>query len=70
MSQEAAVQEVRSTDAPELETLVNEHRILDEQVTKLDSKSFLSAEEETELHRLKKEKLLLKDQIEALRHHS
>ena len=69
MSQEAAVQVANSPgNAPELENLVHEHRDIDEKVAHLDSKPFLTTTDEAELHRLKKEKLRLKDQIEEIRH--
>lgn len=56
---------LRKTD-PEIDALVREHRSLDEQVTDLTAKAHLTPEEDLELHRLKKEKLLLKDRIEAV----
>ena len=58
---------LRKTD-PEVDTLVREHRALDEQVTSLSEKPFLTPEEDVELHRLKKEKLRLKDKLEAVIH--
>jgi hypothetical protein len=51
---------------PEVDSLLREHRTLDEQVSDLTSKSYLTPEEDLELHRLKKEKLRLKDKIEAV----
>ena len=56
---------LRRTD-PEVDSLLREHRSLDEKVSGLTSKSFLTQEEDLELHRLKKEKLRLKDKIEAV----
>ena len=58
---------LRKSD-PEVDTLVREHRALDEQVTSLSEKPFLTPEEDVELHRLKKEKLRLKDKLEAVIH--
>jgi uncharacterized protein len=58
---------MRKSD-PELDTLIREHRELDEQVLRLSEKSFLTPEEDVELHRLKKEKLRLKDKLEAAIH--
>jgi hypothetical protein len=58
---------LRKTD-PEVDTLVRKHRSLDEQVTSLSEKPFLTPEEDVELHRLKKEKLRLKDKLEAVIH--
>ena len=57
------VQEAISMDA-----LVQEHRTLDEQVTELSGRSFLTPEDHVELARLKKEKLRVKDQISELSH--
>ncbi|HKI99877.1 MAG TPA: DUF465 domain-containing protein [bacterium] len=53
---------------PEIASLIREHRALDEQVTHLSEKTHLTPEEDIELHRLKKEKLLLKDRLEAVIH--
>ena len=58
---------LRKTD-PEVDSLLREHRTLDDKVADLTSKSYLTPEEDLELHRLKKEKLLLKDKIEAVLH--
>jgi len=55
-------------DHPEVDDLLREHRTLDEKVTDLDNKTRLSAEEDLELHQLKKEKLRIKDAIESLIH--
>lgn len=51
---------------PEVDSLLREHRTLDNQVSNLTSKSYLTPDEEMELHRLKKEKLKLKDRIETV----
>ena len=53
---------------PKVDTMVREHRALDAKVTVLAEKAHLTPEEDIELHRLKKEKLLLKDKLEALIH--
>jgi hypothetical protein len=58
---------LRKTD-PEVDSMIREHRALDEQVAHLSEKSHLTPEEEVELHRLKKEKLRLKDRLEAAIH--
>ena len=58
---------LRKSD-PEVDSLIQKHRALDEQVTHLAEKPFLTAEEDVELHRLKKEKLRLKDKLEAAIH--
>ncbi len=43
--------------------LVREHRTLDDKVTELSGRSFLTSEDHMELARLKKEKLRIKDRI-------
>ena len=53
---------------PEVEFLIQEHRALDKKVSDLFCKSFLTPEEDAELLRLKKEKLRLKDRLEAMIH--
>ena len=58
---------LRKTD-PDVEFLIQEHRVLDKKVSTLSGKAFLTPEEDVELHRLKKEKLRLKDRIEAVIH--
>jgi uncharacterized protein YdcH (DUF465 family) len=58
---------LRKTD-PEVELMVREHRALDEKVTSLSGKPHLTPEEDVELHRLKKEKLRLRDRLEAVIH--
>ena len=55
---------LRKTD-PEVDSLLREHRTLDQQVGNLTGKSYLTSDEDLELHRLKKEKLKLKDRIES-----
>lgn len=49
-----------------VDTLVREHRMLDEKVSELSGQNFLSSEQNLELTRLKKEKLRIKDQIAHL----
>ncbi len=51
---------------PEVDSLLREHRTLDNQVSNLTSKSYLTPDEDMELRRLKKEKLRLKDRIETV----
>lgn len=60
--------ETLSKTDPELAALVQEHRALDAKVNDLAAKPHLTPEEDLELHRLKKEKLLLKDRLEAAIH--
>ena len=57
----AAAQGVVSMDS-----LVQEHRTLDDKVSELSGRSYLTPEDDTELARLKKEKLRIKDQIAEL----
>jgi uncharacterized protein YdcH (DUF465 family) len=59
-----------STADPEYRRLHLEHRSHEERLQVLAAKGRLSDEEEFEEKRLKKEKLLLKDRMEAIaRHH-
>lgn len=60
--------EALSKNDPELANLIQQHRALDAQVSDLDAKPHLTPEEDLELHRLKKEKLLIKDRLEAAIH--
>ena len=53
---------------PEIDTLVEDHRDLDRRVSELSERSYLTAEQDDELHRLKKQKLRIKDEIERLLH--
>jgi len=43
--------------------LYQEHRDLDSQLLEFNKKAYLTTEEETEMHRIKKEKLYKKDKI-------
>ena len=62
--------EALSDSDQEFRRLHDEHRIHEERLLVLAAKSRLSEEEEFEEKRLKKEKLLLKDRMEAIaRHH-
>jgi uncharacterized protein YdcH (DUF465 family) len=55
---------------PEFRRLYDQHRQHEERLSVLATKTRLSEEEEMEEKRLKKEKLLLKDRMEAIaRHH-
>ena len=54
---------------PEFRRLHEEHRNHEERLQVLATKSRLSEDEEMEEKRLKKEKLLLKDRMEALSRH-
>jgi uncharacterized protein YdcH (DUF465 family) len=48
---------------PEFRSLVQEHRMLDDQLKELDRKVYLTPDEEMERKRLQKLKLAKKDQI-------
>ena len=63
------IEELDATD-PEFRRLHQEHRNHEERLQVLAAKTRLSEDEEIEEKRLKKEKLHLKDQMEAIaRHH-
>lgn len=51
---------------PAFKAMVEEHRILDEQLHEIDKKVYLSPDEEIERKRLQKLKLAKKDQIVAI----
>lgn len=65
MSDEEIIETLKR-DNEEFRKLYQEHRDLDGMLSELDKKHFLTTEEEVELHRLKKEKLLKKDRIAEL----
>jgi uncharacterized protein YdcH (DUF465 family) len=60
------IEELDATD-PEFRRLHDEHRHHEERLQVLAAKARLSEDEEMEEKRLKKEKLLLKDRMEAIR---
>ncbi|MEP6993886.1 MAG: DUF465 domain-containing protein [Acidobacteriota bacterium] len=62
--------EASSDSDPEYRRLHDAHRDHEERLSVLAAKSHLSEEEEFEEKRLKKEKLLLKDQMEAIVRHN
>jgi uncharacterized protein YdcH (DUF465 family) len=63
------IEELEAAD-PEFRRLHDEHRNHEERLQVLAGKTQLSEEEELEEKRLKKEKLLIKDRMEAIaRHH-
>jgi uncharacterized protein YdcH (DUF465 family) len=63
------IEELDAND-PEFRRLHDEHRHHEQRLQVLAAKSRLSEDEEMEEKRLKKEKLLLKDRMEAIaRHH-
>jgi uncharacterized protein YdcH (DUF465 family) len=60
------IEELDATD-PEFRRLHDEHRHHEERLQMLAAKARLSEDEELEEKRLKKEKLALKDRMEAIR---
>lgn len=58
--------QIEETD---LERLRKEHRELDEEIIKIESRPYISAADQMEIRRLKKIKLLKKDVIHALMKH-
>lgn len=61
-----ALREQLAQQDPEFRRLLEEHRSRDRRLKELSGKGWLTSEEEQEEKRLKKEKLQLKDQMEAL----
>ncbi len=59
----ADVQQILTTEDPEFRQWVEEHHACEDRLNQLISKSQITAEEEIEEKRLKKRKLLLKDQM-------
>jgi uncharacterized protein YdcH (DUF465 family) len=60
---EEEVIEALKRDNEEFRRLYQEHRDLDRQLLEFNKKTYLAAEEEVEMHRIKKEKLYKKDKI-------
>ena len=61
-----AVREALTKENEEYRRLRERHRGFEERLDSLNAKAFLSEEEKIEAHRLKKEKLLLKDRMTAI----
>lgn len=57
------VREYLADHNPDFKRLMDRHQDLGQKIDGIDAKKFLSPEEETELHAMKKEKLFLKDQM-------
>ncbi len=53
-------------EAISIDALIREHRTLDEKVSELSERSFLTEEDHMHLARLKKEKLRVKDRIAVM----
>ncbi len=66
MSAGGNVREQLAQTNPEYRKLVEEHRARERRLEELKTKGWLTTEEEQEEKQLKKEKLRLKDQMEAL----
>jgi uncharacterized protein YdcH (DUF465 family) len=63
---EEEIVEVLRKENEEFRKLTEEHRDLEELLEKIDRKRFLTAEEEVERKKIKKQKLLKKDKMAAL----
>lgn len=53
-------------EAISIDALIQEHRTLDEKVSELSERAFLTEEDHMNLARLKKEKLRVKDRIAVM----
>lgn len=60
---EEEVIETLKKDNEEFRRLYQEHKELDRRLLEFSKKAYLTDEEETEMHRIKKEKLYKKDKI-------
>jgi uncharacterized protein YdcH (DUF465 family) len=72
---EEEIIEILKKENEEFNRLYQEHRMLDSQLSELSKKTYLTADEEIEILRIKKEKLYKKDKIAELireykKHHS
>ena len=63
---EEEIVEVLKKENSEFKKLTEEHRDLEELLAKIDSKRFLTPEEELERKKIQKQKLLKKDKMAAL----
>ncbi len=63
---EEEIVEVLKKDNADFRKLTEEHKNLEELLAKIDSKRFLTPEEEVERKRIQKQKLLKKDRMAAL----
>lgn len=63
---EEEIVEVLKKDNEQFRRLYQEHRTLDKQISELNKKSYLTADEEVEKKRIQKEKLHKKDMIAEL----
>jgi len=65
MNEQQIIETLRREN-PTFQKLEAEHRALDEKIKQMERKPFLTAEEELEIKKLKKEKLVKKDMIAEL----
>jgi hypothetical protein len=63
---EEEIVEVLKNENAEFKKLTEEHRDLEELLARIDSKRFLTSEEEVERKKIQKQKLLKKDKMAAL----
>ena len=63
---EEEIVEVLKKENAEFKKLIEEHRDLEELLARIDSKRFLTSEEEVERKTIQKKKLLKKDKMAAL----
>ena len=65
MTSSVDLREQLAKQDPEFGALVEQHRVRETRIAELAAKGWLTADEEQEVKRLKKEKLQLKDRMEA-----
>jgi uncharacterized protein len=65
MSVQQLLREQLAQQNPEFRKLLDEHQARERRLDELSAKGWLTGEEELEQKRLKKEKLMLKDRMEA-----
>ncbi len=64
--QEEEIAELLKKENEEFRKLIEEHRTLEELLAKIDSKRYLTPEEEIERKKIQKQKLLKKDRMAEL----
>lgn len=63
---EQEIAEILTNENPSFKQLREEHQELEKRLTDLESKPYLSAEDEIEIKAIKKQKLAKKDQMAAM----
>ncbi len=63
---EQEIREILRAENPEFQQLEQEHRALENRLSELESKSFLTTDEELEIKQIKKQKLIRKDKMAML----